>query len=391
MSYTDEPAFEVAGVTLYDSHLAALSPHTRNRLVEAADTLPEGVPHPVLSTTAKADWRRVRRVKRRLKDGTLENTPNALDRRDRAAVRRYAHEQAHKRMSEMVCLLQSDPIDADVGVLKDQLGECLALWRLVQPLANPLDDQEGGDAAGHAQRSRRAPRGKRRSALRGLPDDWQVQLLRAADPRDRPWMAILAITGLRPAALVDSHVEIWAHGDALHLTVPASKDAIGQYRYMDVLNIGPISAPLYHWVRKCGNKVRVSAAGTDAFMTYDRMAARHHAAARRAFGRGVPLTAHRQQLHADLKAAGWPRIEIAKATDKVSGRTASVYATAHQGRAGAVEPLRAVRCDWAILPRQHAGAGSYGPRDASGSARPPADHAPEPSFEAAPAGPQPPG
>jgi hypothetical protein len=360
-------------------------------LVEAAHTLPEGVPRPVLSTTAKAGWRRVRRVKRRLKEGTLAKTPNALDPRDRAAVRRFVHEQAHKRMSELVGLLQSDPIDADVAAAKERLGECLVLWRLVQPLANPLDDEEGCDAAGHAQRSRRAPRGKRRSVLKGLPADWQVQLLRAADPRDRPWMAILAITGLRPAALVDSHVEVWTHGDALHLTIPASKDAIGQYRYMEVLNIGPITGPLYHWVTKCGNNVRVSGSGTDGCMTYDQMAARHYAAARRAFGRGVPPTAHRQQLHADLKAAGWPRIEIAKATGKVSGRTVSVYATAHQGRADAVEPLRAVRCDWAVLSRQHAGAGSCGPRDASASARPPADHEPAPSSEAAPAGPHPSG
>lgn len=344
---TDPMVFEVAGVVFYDSDLARAGWRITNQLSTAAGLLPSRAPAAVLSTTKRTEWRRVRRIQRQLKRGSRPSQTSALNLRDRSAVRRYVHKHAHQVLSDLAAHIRGRAGEADPAPPITELDELMALWRLAPPQANPLDRSSGGDNAEEARRPRRRTRASRRCALKGLPADWQIQILRQADQRDRPWMAVLIITGLRPGALLDHGVTVELDEDALRLKVPGGKSAIG-FRYMTVHNTDTVSAALFSWVQALGARTCISPRDTEPDLTYDRMAARHHAASRRALGQGVPMTAHRQQLHADLKARGWSRVEIARATDKTSSRSVSVYATAHQGRARAAKGLLSVRSDWSV-------------------------------------------
>jgi hypothetical protein len=339
----DEVALKVAGVDVFDSDLAALPNQAQQQVLAAADAFPEDAPQPVLPTTSAADRRRVMRL---VRDPSRPVGASVPDRRDRAAVRRYVHDKAAKTLSDLVQLARDGHPESDLRSAADSLTHKTTLGGRVPLLPSVML----ADPATSARRARRSTRGKgRRSALAGLPSDWQVQLLRAADPRDRPWMAVLAVTGVRPGALSTTGFQARTDGDSLHLWVPGSKNCSGS-RCMTILNTAPVSDALFRWVHACGGAAGMASAVGERGLTYDQMAARHAAAARRAFGRALPLTAHRQQLHADAKAAGWPAADIAAMTDKTSTRSVSVYATAQQGRRGALEPIGAVTTDWAIRP-----------------------------------------
>ena len=81
------------------------------------------------------------------------------------------------------------------------------------------------------------------------------------------------------------------------------------------------------YVTACGGALQLR-------MPYNRAKKRHERIARHAFGRSLPLTMHRHQFHADLKADEVSPETIARATGKTSTAGITVYATANQGRSG---------------------------------------------------------
>jgi hypothetical protein len=199
-----------------------------------------------------------------------------------------------------------------------------------------------------AKKPRRRARGKGRVKLAGLPKDWDIRVLRAAPHADRPWIAALALSGARPGVLQEPGIHVRVAGDQLLVTVPGSKGGPGWVVLTFARDANPVADAMAAYVNSHGGAVHLR-------MGYDRAKKRHERITRHALGRPLPLSAHRHQVHADLRAAEVDRATIARATGKTSEAGITVYATAARGRSTrglALQQARVMAHNPAPGPRQ---------------------------------------
>ena len=306
---------ELAAATIYGIDLPAALldalDEDRREEVYFADVRTDARALGDLLTTTRATYTRVGRTQ-------VDRLPNVGDPRVLSAVRQRVRQ--HVRDSAAAARDAYDAGDTDrLARAVDAMHKGARGLQTLSPKAGEL-----GEAA--ARKPRRRQRGKARTKLRGLPRDWDVQLLRTAPNNDRPWIAALALTGARPGVLADSGIYVCVAGEHLLLTVPGSKRGGGVFltypRGQDT-----VADAMAGYVSACGGALHLR-------MPYNRAKKRHERIARHSFGRPLPLTAHRHQFHADLKADGVSRETIARATGKTSTAGITVYATASQGRSG---------------------------------------------------------
>lgn len=310
----------IHGVELPGALLDALDEARQERLC-FVDTWTD---HTELAQMLATTWTTYRRVVRVTPHDRL---PYIDDARTLSALRQHVRAR-----------LRADALEARAAY---EAGEVERLGRAIDALhtgvngLNALAPKSASLGAAAARKPRRHKRGKARKKLKGLPRDWDIQLLRAAPKDDRPWIAALSLTGARPGVLEASGIYVRVAGEHLLLTVPGSKGGawvlltyrLGEHKVADAM-------AAYVTARGGALHLRKS---------YNSAKKRHERITRNALGRSLPLTVHRHQLHADLKADGLRPETIALATGKTSTAGITVYATAGQGRSGRGLALHHVR------------------------------------------------
>lgn len=199
----------------------------------------------------------------------------------------------------------------------------------------------------------------KRSSLSRQPTDWRSKLLACVNPRDRVALAILAVTGARPAELKKGVLIEAVEDGKLRFKILGAKvkGKNGQpWRTIEDdprITLGDYwGSILWRYIRKSGSKtVQIdyqNVEGSHAFQ--DRI----KRAAKRAGLKNITAYSLRHQLASDLKSlvknGDISSIEASAALGHASERTKQHYGHANQNRRGgggppSVEAAREVRLD----------------------------------------------
>lgn len=176
----------------------------------------------------------------------------------------------------------------------------------------------------------RKKRATKRTSLKGLPDNWRENIANRMIKYKAPFL-VAALTGCRPQELVHG-VKLEIVDGLIKATIKGAKvtENAGQKQRVISLKIdGKLANDLAELVRDGKNVVTLGSASN--FTTAIRDAGR-----REYKNNNVDLSAYslRHQFASDMKAAGFPAEDIAKAMGHISDKTASYYGSRQQNRGG---------------------------------------------------------